>query len=271
MSRPVGQTDELARHVFFVGPRKSGTSAFYDVFLRHGIRLCRHTKESFFFEREEPDIAQYEAGFGLDPAEPFVEISPSYFTSRRAMDNLKAQFPLAAIVITLRHPVDRFISSINQVRAIGLEREFDRVGDADQFRNAKLASDYSDHIEAWKERFPSGVLVIKQVSDGQYSAEAYAALCKLLNCEISDQEFLSHRANPAVTSRSASLTKLLRRAIRTARRLGGAKIVRRFRFLKPLFFRTKQDKEDGIDRAEIEALLAREIDYFERLPDCQRF
>lgn len=257
------------RHVFFVGPRKTGTSAFYDILLRHGVRMCRYVKESFFFEQEAPDLAEYSVRFGLDPAVPFVEISPSYFAHPQAKDNLRALFPDAIIVVTLRHPAERFISAVKYVNAIGIRNSFEGIEDADNFRNAKHASDYELHIGEWAGRFPGRVLVLKQVAPGQYSPGGYAALREVLGKDIPDAEFLSQRSNEASASRSAFLTRQMRRGVEALRRRGGYRVVRALKFLKPLFFRRVREGEAEIDRAAIERVLAREIAYFETLPDCE--
>ena len=244
------------------------SDALYDILLKHDVPLCRYVKESFFFEQQAPDLAEYSGRFGLDPAIPFVEISPSYFGSLAAMENLRALFPEAFIVITLRHPADRLISAVKHVNAIGVRDSFEGIEQEDRFAKAKLASDYETHVTQWAERFPGRVLVLRQVAPGRYSEAGYAALRQVLEKDIPDAEFIGHRANQAAASRSRFLTAQMRRAVQVLRRAGAHRLVRALKVLRPLFFRRLGEAETGIDRAAVEQMLAREIAWFDAQPDC---
>ena len=108
------------RHTFFVGPRKTGTTSLHQALEGSKLQSPANVKETFFFERPGCGLEEYERRFAVDPERPFLECSPSYFTSETAVENLSRLFPGARVVITLRDPVTRVLSAIQHSRRIGL-------------------------------------------------------------------------------------------------------------------------------------------------------
>ena len=67
----------LPYHVFFIGPRKTGTTSLHNLLAKGDLPLPQGIKETFFFEQEEADLDEYAIGYGRNPRLPFVEVSPA--------------------------------------------------------------------------------------------------------------------------------------------------------------------------------------------------
>jgi hypothetical protein len=258
-------------HVFFVGPRKTGTTALYDVLRRAGAAVSPNVKESFFFEQGEPDLSEYQRLFGLDPKDPFIEVSPSYFTSEQARGNIARLFPGARIVVTLRHPVRRALSALSHAVRIG------SLGDAEverptlenkHVRHILDASSYQSQIALWSERFPGRVLVLKQGGDGTYPEEAVAALGALIGIPLSVAEVAGRRANPARAPRSSGLARVVRACKQPLVRWRAHGLIRALKVFEPLLFTRPRALEGSSAAAFFAHHLADEARYFESLPSA---
>jgi hypothetical protein len=258
-------------HVFLVGPRKTGTTTLYDILREAGVAISPNVKESFFFEESDPDLATYERLFGLDPREPFIEVSPSYFTSDQARANIARLFPEARVVVTLRHPVGRALSALQHAARIGSldDAEVERPTLENKHVQRILdASSYERHIARWSERFPGRVLVLKQRDDGTYPEAAVAALGALIGVPLSVAEVAGRRANPARQSRSAVLVRLVRRCKQTLVRLRARRLIRALKVFEPLLFTRSRSLEGSSAAAFFASHLAEEVRYFESLPSA---
>jgi hypothetical protein len=257
--------------VFLVGPRKTGTTALYDVLRRAGAEVSPNVKESFFFEQGYPDLAEYQRLFGLDPKEPFIEVSPSYFTSDQARENIARLFPEAGVVVTLRHPVRRALSALSHAVRIGslsdAEVEHPTLENK-HVRHILDASSYKTHVALWRERFPGCVLVLKQGGDGTYPEEAVAALGALIGVPLSVAEVAGRRANPARAPRSSGLVRVVRACKQPLVRLRAHGLIRAFKVFEPLLFTRPRALEGSSAAAFFAHHLADEARYFESLPSA---
>lgn len=224
------------RHVFFIGPRKTGTTTIYDVLRAYDVRTPMSIKETFFFEQPEIDLEEYERKYGLDPAIPFVEISPSYFTSDHARRHLRMHFPDAWIVITLRDPVRWSLSALSHAERIGQlvvaeERAQGSFDTNKHVRNILRTSDFEPHVTAWAETFPGRTIVMRQNAHGTLDAETINRTAEACCIPFPADAMLATRSNTARLSRSPALMKRTKAAMLWLDRmgLGGAR-----RMLKPL-------------------------------------
>ena len=256
-------------HVFFVGPRKTGTTALYDILRESGTAISPKVKESFFFDQLEPELAQYESLFGLDPGRPFIEVSPSYFTSDQASANIARLFPQARIVVTLRHPVRRALSALLHAGRIGLLR------DADVERptlNSKHVchildgSSYSRHLVRWSEFFPGRVLVLKQESTGTYSKESIAPLGQFIGVPLSASGLAARRVNQAREPRFVPAVRLARGCKRVLVGLQAFQLVRRLKILESLLFKRARSLVGSPAESFFTTHLAEEVRVFDAAP-----
>jgi|GEM_PF-5502764 len=233
--------------IFFIGPRKTGTTSIYEVIRHGGLPFPAHIKETFFFEQVHVRIEEYTERYKIDSAKPFGEISPSYFSNEIALSNLQTLFPLAKIVITLRDPVSRAISAVQHAQRLGMlptQIDLAAAGDNKHIHNIILGSSYHVYAPRWAAAFPGRVIQLKQDPDGKYSTASLHRLGELLELDVDVGAVSNHRANPARVARSPSVAKLLAATKRQLRRVGAFETVRTLKFLEPLFFSSNTTKMD---------------------------
>lgn len=142
------------RHVFFSGPRKTGTITVYDILRKQNARIPRSVNETFFFDQPDVGLNECERKYKLDPKIPFIEMSPSYFTNEHAQRNLKNYCPDPWIVITLRDPIKSCFSAISHAERVGqLDPNDLRLVSAFEnkkhVRNILQTSNFEPYIESW--------------------------------------------------------------------------------------------------------------------------
>ncbi len=96
-----------------VGPMKTGTSWIYKYFKFHDqVSVPTKVKETYFFNRKyEKGIDWYFSHFSEIRGDKLVgEVNPAYFMSPEASNRIYQINPQCKIVVTLREPIDRFIS-----------------------------------------------------------------------------------------------------------------------------------------------------------------
>ena len=234
---------DLARHIFFIGPRKTGTTTLYDVIKASGVRTPHSIKETFFFEQADISFADYKRKYALDPTEPFVEVSPSYFTNETARRNLRKHFPGAWVVITLRDPVKRCLSAISHIERIGLVNVADEI-ELGQFETNKhirtliATSHYEDYVDLWAADFPGRTIVMRQNDKGEFDPESLEQTARNCDIPLPVDAMLSTRSNSALTSLSPAFVKRVKRVMRSLDRIGLGSLRRPLKLLNRFFYRT---------------------------------
>jgi hypothetical protein len=104
-----------------LGAQRSGTSWIYACLYDHP-QLCTPTKEIHFFSREANwtrGKVWYERHFAeCSPETMTGEFSSSYLPSADAAERIATLYPRAKLIVSLRHPLERLISSyLNDVTA----------------------------------------------------------------------------------------------------------------------------------------------------------
>jgi hypothetical protein len=104
-----------------LGAQRSGTSWIYACLYDHP-QLCTPTKEIHFFSRDANwarGQAWYERHFAeCEPEIKTGEFSSSYLPSADAAERIARLYPRAKLIVSLRHPLERLISSyLNDVTA----------------------------------------------------------------------------------------------------------------------------------------------------------
>ena len=257
--------------IFLVGPRKTGTTSLYEIFRVKGLPVSHKVKESMFFDKATVDLATYRGIFGIDVTRPFIEVSPSYFASEFALQNLTRCFPDAWIVVTLRHPVDRALAGLAHARRIGL-RAVDESGHAlNQRELAKVAgtSRYGAHVARWVRKFPGRVLRIRQRDDGTYGEAAVAKLSDIVGMPITVADLRGTRANPARSARSQTLARLAHRTKSRLRRAGAYRVLKVLKPLNTLLYAPSREEDWVVPaRRLLEAELRDSIAYYDAIAEA---
>ena len=255
-------------YVFFIGPRKTGTTSFYEVLRQAGAPVSPTVKESFFFDQKAPDLQTYEARYALNPDQPFAEISPSYFTSVDAIEHIHANFPDAKIIITLRDPLKRAMSALSHVRRIGFvpENWNEDCSSSKHVTNILNASNYKYFIDLWSDRFPGRVCVIKQVANGKYERADIESVGNFIDVGINPDIFYETKANPAMEARSQAVSGLVQKMKTKLIKNGAFGALRFMKMFKPLFYRTQSKHSVDMDAVEFfSAQLWNQTEYFKNL------
>lgn len=260
----------MKEYVFFIGPRKTGTTSFYEVLKQADAPVSLTVKESFFFDQKSPDIQTYKSRYSLDPSKPFAEISPSYFTSANALKNIHTNFPNAKIIITLRHPLKRAMSALSHVRRIGfLPQVWDEneCGDTKHVQNILTASNYQQYIDLWSDKFPGRVCIIKQIRNGKYDRSDVEKVGEFIGVDIQPEVFYGTKANPAMEARSQVVTGFAQKVKKSLLNQGFFRTIRILKKLGPfLYKRQSNTTSDASTLAFFSNKLSKEIIYFENLP-----
>jgi len=259
----------MEEYVFFIGPRKTGTTSFYEVLKQADAPVSPTVKESFFFDQKSSDIETYQSRYSLDPSKPFAEISPSYFTSIDAIENIHSNFPNAKIIVTLREPLKRAISALSHVRRIGfLPQSWDSKDcqDNKHVQNIITASNYQHYINLWSEKFPGRVCIIKQIQNGLYDINDVKKVGEFVGVDFDPDIFFGTRANSAMEPRSAAFTGLVQKAKSKLANRGLFGTIRVLKKLKPLLYRPQSKATVDNDAITFfSAQLLKETEYFESL------
>ena len=105
-------------NVIFVGPQKTGTSLIYDYLINIPVSVT-YPKETFYFElSNNVKFSSYISNFNTLSSN-LVEISPSYFSSKKALFNIKSILPNAHIIISIRNPQSLIISYLYHLYSLG--------------------------------------------------------------------------------------------------------------------------------------------------------
>ncbi|MEO0632683.1 MAG: sulfotransferase [Pseudomonadota bacterium] len=167
--------------VFFIGPRKTGTS-WINLYLgqRSDVLTPSTTKETFFFERYyDRGTAWYLDQFLPDgrDSDVMVECAPSYSGNATAMERIAREVPHARFVITLREPLARVQSHWRHMIRYGADA-------------ASLEVHMQDGAEIW--------------ADAQYDSILRRALSLLGPERVSVVLYEDLRADPDAFARSVS-------------------------------------------------------------------
>lgn len=257
-------------HVFFIGPRKTGTTTIYDVIRSAGVRTPTVIKETFYFENDTISFDEYAVRFALDPAQPFVEVSPSYFSSPSAMENIRTYFPDAWIVITLRDPVARCLSAISHLERIGLAsfgydvatNEFEANK---HIRTMIATSQYEDAIDQWAAAFPGRTIVMRQTDAGTFDPASLAKTAETCGVPLPADAMLATRSNNARRSVSPALMKRSKKILRKLDNLGLGFVRRSLKPASKLLYRPAPAPNPHIE-ALLTARLSESRAYYRRQP-----
>ena len=137
----------------FIGPQKTGSSFLYSSLRSIHVNVSR-TKETFYFDRPfRANVDSYKKLF-FDSVSSTYDISPSYFSSKVALERISLLLPDAKIIIGIRDPYELSISYLRHLVSIGKLSSVDL--ERGRFNSNILDPiDYSKYITMWLKKFPS--------------------------------------------------------------------------------------------------------------------
>jgi hypothetical protein len=147
-----------------VGPEKTGTG-WIDAALRAQAPnvLPAITKETFYLDRLFHLGPAWHAGLYRGSSAQRGEVSPSYFANPEARERLARLNPSARVVVILRNPYARMASHLlhRMRRGVGHAEAADLGLSAAHWEEARQASRYALHGQAWRATFGDGVLFVR--------------------------------------------------------------------------------------------------------------
>jgi hypothetical protein len=137
-----------------IGAQKCGTTSLFYYLIQHPAIVGSQPKEVQFFDRNyHRGTSWYKAHFPLQPHQIKIEASPEYLFLPHIAKRIRDTVPSVKLIVLLRNPTDRAISSyFHQLRAgketlpimEALQKEEERTSTGDQ---ALKNSDFSPNQE----------------------------------------------------------------------------------------------------------------------------
>ncbi|MEZ6135909.1 MAG: sulfotransferase domain-containing protein [Pirellulaceae bacterium] len=256
-----------------IGPGKSGTSWLYHVLGQHPEVCMSTAKETLYFEDYYHKGLDWYARFFkkchvLNKPHAIGEISNTYIFSELAAERIARDFPAMKIIATLRDPTERAFSHYLFLRRNGeVNCDFEQA--LDQRPDLVSRGNYHQHLQPYRDRFPSEQLAVFVFDDLVHDVEDYAhRLFSFLDiADLADPDLLHTKVLEASEARSRWLAKATVASAQVVRRLGFPDIVTRVKqgvlpklIFKPLKKESKPKLVPAVER--------RLREYY--LPDLER-
>jgi len=189
-----------------VGPGRSGTTYFYEVFKQHpDICLAREIKETNFFNSNYNKGIEWYLDFFKDyhSDKTWGEISNTYIYDKNALLRIKEQLPDIKIITVFRNPFERIISVYKFRKKIGLaERDF--VSTLNKYPEILEQSNYVKLYNDLKSNFDTEKLFIGIFDDLKNSPKEFLhQVYVFLNIpDFFPEEVLGTKINQSVVLRN---------------------------------------------------------------------
>ncbi|MGD9968173.1 MAG: sulfotransferase [Hyphomonadaceae bacterium] len=263
-----------------VGPEKTGTG-WIDAALRaqapHALPAV--TKETFYLDRLFHLGADWHAELYDGAAALRGEVSPSYFAKPQARRRLAELNPLARIVVILRDPYARMASHLlhRMRRGAGDARSANLGLDAAHWDEARQASRYAHHGQAWRDGFGEGVAFVRYEDIHGRPGELLRAIAGHVGLpwradDAWAAEFSQHRVFESAVPTSALMARMAYFMSRRLQHMGATRLVSAVRGsgVRKLFERPGATVSTGL-RQRAEAMVRaredfqRDIDFAENV------
>ncbi len=245
--------------IVFVGPPKSGTSWLYEYFrAREDVCVSRDVKELFFFDRQyERGLGWYGSHFVASAGQTIcVDFAPTLFGRPKAAARLAADLPEAKIVVTLRNPIERMVSTYFHSLSTGrIEGDFAAAAQ----RHDKLRRTDGDlaRLKFWMALIDKSKLTVLLHDDMVRDLDGFCTeMCEALAIPVAlpSADLRAHRVNAARKPRSSGLARLAVGGVKLLRRCGAHSLVnllKREPFLSLAYGRSvdRQDKREALAAA----------------------
>lgn len=205
-----------------VGPQRTGTS-WLDQVLRQHPQLClpKDVKETMFFDRDYAKGIPYYLDYFSDrqPKQRCGEIGPTYFDEAIIPERIRQLNPHCKIIINLRNPVRRALSSYHHHLGKGRVRgsfseaigQIPRIIDAGRYRQ---------HVVRWLDTFGTAQVTFLLLEDIEAQPESILRhLYQLLDIDAIDLPNLAkQRIGEATAPKYPLLAKVAARGATWLRR-----------------------------------------------------
>ena len=215
---------------FFVGPPKTGTTWIYEVLHTiEDVNVSNQTKELEFFNKNfKKGLRWYHNSFYKTGAIT-CDISPSYFTSDKALMRIKEYNPSAKIIITIRDPSKRLISHYKHNIRFGIIRKIPFEEAIKTHPSLVENSLYAKYLRNWVQVYGrENVLILPLELLSEDPMEYLTMLGTFLNIRIDIYKSkVKNRVNYASQPRSYFLARSARILRKKINDLGFHGLVRR--------------------------------------------
>lgn len=220
--------DDGRPNFFIVGAGKAGTSTLHDCFGRHPQIFMSALKEPNFFAQDLDlpsrisDADEYLAMFEPGRDRPVRgESSTSYLQSEAAPESIRRFSPGGRVLISLRNPVDAFLSHYGEARRWGVEPRSDPNRALSDFLEGHAGSAgrnggpydrilrYAEQVERYLDVFPSEH--VRVVLFEEWTTEpdvALGSVLAFLDVEPIDVPAL-RKVRPGQRFRSAAIQRVI--------------------------------------------------------------
>lgn len=152
-----------------LGAQRCGTSWIYACLYDHP-QVCVPTKEIHFFSRErnwQRGREWYERQFGeCGPQSIAGEYSTSYFSSPVAAERIRSLYPAAKLIVSLRDPLQRIVSSYMNDIVAGEMSPRTTLMDALRVQPKYVEEGrYATHLERYLQHFPASQILVLVYED----------------------------------------------------------------------------------------------------------
>ncbi|MEE9342436.1 MAG: sulfotransferase [Gammaproteobacteria bacterium] len=151
----------MARPTFIgIGAQKCASTWIYDILADHPEVVLSETKEvDFFSYHYDHGLQWYESNFdsaAVSSMGAAGEISPSYFYEPAVPARIKAHYPDAKIIVSLRDPVKRAVSNHKHELRVGHLTGEDLSLEKGLENNTTYIDQglYAKHLQRWYDVFP---------------------------------------------------------------------------------------------------------------------
>lgn len=257
----------------FVGPRKTGTTTIYEYFKQYEkVYFPIGVKETFYFDKfyDKGETWYLDLYKHSKSNQQICEVSPSYFDNAKVRERIKNDLTDPKIIITLRHPKDRFISDyLHHVRYGHIKEPFENI-EKKKIKGIYSQSNYKNEVDAWVDSFGADNVLILYFEDLiNDKVNFYKRICSFINVEFEENANTGIKTNEGKGRGNPYLTKF---ATKISFILKSLKLNALVKFLikiglKKLIFQSKKMNNDDFvkkkDIFTIEEELAMDIDLYE--------
>lgn len=162
------------KHVFMVGPTRTGSTALFRALSKSAELSQTKIKELNYFFNDQWESGSYDSNVHLGTSNVSFEASPNYYMySKYIAPRIKKFDENSKIIIVLRNPLVRLESVVNLIlmkRSPDRFNGFDHVLESQNFDGPRLGdcpdyyvsveSDYLMHIRPWVEAFGSSQVAV---------------------------------------------------------------------------------------------------------------
>lgn len=214
----------------FIGPDKSGSTWLHGILREHPDCFVPELKDLYFFDRYfEKGMGWYLSHFADAPtgAKVIGELSHDYLFSPVAADRIRRHLPEVTLLSTLRDPVERTFSQYLFMVRNGLTRR--SFEDALEQHPILIENSlYGKHLSTYFDRFPPTQVRVFYFDLLKQDPRAFAEqVLSALGLETMPHVDYDRSVLPASRPRWASLNRVLRETVSTARWLGLTGLVAR--------------------------------------------